>query len=69
MANQTLRSTVVRLSPLLCHEDRDPLTLFFLSRKTPTYSILTSSRYAAHAATPAMPRCPSAQLSLISIGR
>lgn len=28
MAHQTLRSTVVRLSPLSCYEDRDPLPFF-----------------------------------------
>jgi hypothetical protein len=31
MAHQTLRSTFVLSSPLLCYEDRDPLSFFILS--------------------------------------
>jgi hypothetical protein len=53
MAYLTLRSTVVRLSPLLCYEDRDPLFLVSFLCRTPTYSILTcSSIRSAHAETP-----------------
>jgi hypothetical protein len=42
MAHQTLRSTVVRLSPLLCYRTGipDPCVL---SGRTPVYSILTFS--------------------------
>jgi hypothetical protein len=53
IAHQTLRSTVVRLSPLLCRKDRDPLTLFL---SVDGYSIGRSPQDSAHAATPAVPR-------------